>query len=42
MDALQTMEPPGKVRIQLLTTGVPGLDEVLNGGLPEYLSLIHI
>lgn len=41
MDALQTMEPPGKVRIQLLTTGVPGLDEVLNGGLPEYsLNLI--
>lgn len=25
-----------KVTIQRLATGVPGLDAVLNGGLPEY------
>ena len=41
MDAALTSQPPHKVRIQLLTTGVPGLDEVLNGGLPQYsLNLI--
>lgn len=27
---------PGKVRIRKLPTGVPGLDAVLGGGLPEY------
>lgn len=26
----------GRVKIQLLATGVPGLDEILGGGLPEY------
>lgn len=41
MDAPQALEPPGKVRIHLLSTGVPGLDEVLQGGLPQYsLNLI--
>ncbi len=41
MDAPQTLDTSSKVKIQLLTTGVPGLDEVLNGGLPEYsLNLI--
>jgi len=28
--------PPGTVVIRTLKTGVPGLDEVLGGGLPEY------
>ncbi len=27
---------PERVQIQQLTTGVPGLDEILGGGLPEY------
>lgn len=34
-------EPPDKLGIQVLTTGVPGLDDVLQGGLPQYsLNLI--
>ncbi len=35
------MSQPERVRIRLLPTGVPGLDEILGGGLPEYsLNLI--
>src|SRR6185437_11247606 len=30
------MSDAGRVRIHLLQTGVPGLDRVLGGGLPEY------
>lgn len=41
MDTTETTDPSGKVKIRRLSTGVPGLDEVLNGGLPEYsLNLI--
>src|SRR5688500_14366076 len=29
-------EPPQRVVIRQLPTGVPGLDEILGGGLPEY------
>ena len=31
-------KPKGKDRVEIrqLTTGVPGLDEILGGGLPEY------
>ena len=31
-----TMSMQNKVRIKKLPTGVPGLDEILGGGLPEY------
>ncbi|HTE21055.1 MAG TPA: ATPase domain-containing protein, partial [Armatimonadota bacterium] len=30
------MRRPGSVAISRLSTGVPGLDTVLGGGLPEY------
>src|SRR5579864_5013348 len=30
------MNPKDKVPIKKLPTGVPGLDEILGGGLPEY------
>ena len=30
------MSGPSRVPIVMLSTGVPGLDEVLGGGLPEY------
>src|ERR1017187_10067971 len=30
------MTPPNKVTINKLPTGVPGLDEILGGGLPEF------
>src|SRR4026209_2682303 len=30
------MNDPGKVSIERITTGVPGLDTVLGGGLPEF------
>src|SRR5688572_14072705 len=30
------MSMQDKVRIQMLPTGVPGLDEILGGGLPEF------
>src|SRR5215212_6424393 len=30
------MSDPDKVKIVKLPTGVPGLDEILGGGLPEY------
>ncbi len=40
-DATGPAEHVGKVGIRLLTTGVPGLDDVLQGGLPQYsLNLI--
>ncbi|MEI8267270.1 MAG: ATPase domain-containing protein [Betaproteobacteria bacterium] len=40
-DTAGRAEPTGKVGIRLLTTGVPGLDDVLQGGLPQYsLNLI--
>lgn len=29
------MNPPNKVQIKKLPTGVPGLDEILGGGFPE-------
>jgi circadian clock protein KaiC len=36
-DAGQRMlEAPDRVSITTLSTGVPGLDEVLGGGIPEY------
>ena len=41
MDTTETTDPTSKVKIRRLPTGVPGLDEVLNGGFPEYsLNLI--
>ena len=30
------MSPQDKVPIRQLPTGVPGLDEILGGGLPEF------
>lgn len=30
------LNPPDKVKIRQLPTGVRGLDEILGGGLPEY------
>ena len=30
------MEESNKVAIKQLPTGVPGLDEILGGGLPEF------
>ena len=30
------MTAEDKVKINKLTTGVPGLDEIVGGGLPEY------
>ncbi len=33
---VQRANPPGKVKIRQLPTGVRGLDEIMNGGLPEY------
>ena len=30
------MSTTGKVKINKLPTGVPGLDEILGGGLPEF------
>jgi circadian clock protein KaiC len=30
------MTPPNRVKIRKLPTGVPGLDEILGGGLPEF------
>jgi circadian clock protein KaiC len=31
-----SMNPQDKVTIQKLPTGVPGLDEIVGGGLPEF------
>jgi circadian clock protein KaiC len=28
--------PPARVRIHAMPTGVPGLDEILGGGVPEF------
>ncbi len=36
MSAQEDIEVQGKVRIRTLPTGVPGLDEILGGGLPEF------
>ena len=32
----ENQPPRGRVEIRMLPTGVPGLDEILGGGLPEY------
>jgi circadian clock protein KaiC len=32
----KTVSSPAKVRIHQLSTGVPGLDDILGGGLPEF------
>ena len=34
--ARRDVNPPGKVKIHQLATGIPGLDGILNGGLPEF------
>ena len=31
-----SMTPQDKVKIKKLPSGVPGLDEILGGGIPEY------
>jgi circadian clock protein KaiC len=32
----KAVSPPAKVRIHAMPTGVPGLDEILGGGIPEF------